>query len=71
MEQIKLYLIESYNELINKVNLFGFYFASLDIRQNGKIHDNVIQNLIAELELNMGLSGIDDIKKLDTDLFKS
>jgi len=43
-EHQSLYLDEL-NELINKVNLFGFYFASLDIRQNSKIHDAVIQNL--------------------------
>ena len=34
--------------LINKVHLFGFYFATLDIRQNSKIHktlyDEIIEN---------------------------
>jgi phosphoenolpyruvate carboxylase len=39
-----LYL-DDLNELINKVNLFGFHFASLDIRQNSKIHDAVVQDL--------------------------
>lgn len=39
-----LYL-DDINELINKVNLFGFYFASLDIRQNSKIHDAVLNDL--------------------------
>jgi phosphoenolpyruvate carboxylase len=43
-EHQSLYL-DDINEFINKVNLFGFYFASLDIRQNSKIHDAVIQNL--------------------------
>lgn len=33
------------NDLINKVNLFGFHFASLDIRQNSKIHNHVIKTL--------------------------
>lgn len=32
--------------LINKVNLFGFHFASLDIRQNSKIHDAVFSDVI-------------------------
>lgn len=37
-----LYL-DDINDLINKVNLFGFHFASLDIRQNSKIHNKVIK----------------------------
>ena len=39
-----LYLDEI-NDLINKVTLFGFHFASLDIRQNSKIHNKVIQTI--------------------------
>ncbi|MBC7642528.1 MAG: phosphoenolpyruvate carboxylase [Flavobacterium sp.] len=37
-----LYLFEL-DSLIAKVNLFGFYFATLDIRQNSKIHNEVLQ----------------------------
>jgi phosphoenolpyruvate carboxylase len=29
-----------------KVNLFGFHFASLDIRQNSKIHDVVFKDVV-------------------------
>ncbi|WP_298224798.1 phosphoenolpyruvate carboxylase [Flavobacterium sp.] len=43
-EHQSLYLDEV-NELINKVTLFGFYFASLDIRQNSKIHDAVFDDI--------------------------
>jgi len=32
--------------LINKVNLFGFHFATLDIRQNSKVHKIVFQDLV-------------------------
>ena len=32
--------------MIVKVNLFGFYFATLDIRQNSKIHDQVFAEII-------------------------
>ena len=39
-----LYLDEI-EDLLSKVNLFGFYFASLDIRQNSKIHDGVFKSL--------------------------
>jgi phosphoenolpyruvate carboxylase len=43
-EHQSLYLDELDN-LINKVNLFGFHFASLDVRQNSKIHDAVFKDL--------------------------
>lgn len=54
LQQIKAMLIEQHQSLyledledfINKVNLFGYYFASLDIRQNSKIHDAVLKNII-------------------------
>lgn len=36
-------------DLINKVNTFGFYFASLDIRQNSKIHNQVIKTIFKRL----------------------
>ncbi|OYQ36780.1 phosphoenolpyruvate carboxylase [Flavobacterium cyanobacteriorum] len=43
-----LYLDEV-NELINKVNLFGFYFASLDIRQNSSIHTSVFGRIMEKI----------------------
>lgn len=46
---------------INKVNLFGFHFATLDIRQNSKIHNAVFANVIKRLEKdNSGVSGYAD-----------
>ncbi|GAB3722942.1 phosphoenolpyruvate carboxylase [Flavobacterium koreense] len=53
LNEIKLLCIEKHqslylddiNDLINKVNLFGFHFASLDIRQNSKIHNKVIKTI--------------------------
>lgn len=44
-----LYLDEVDN-LINKLNLFGFHFATLDIRQNSKIHDAVFAEIITYLQ---------------------
>ena len=41
-----LYL-DDLNDLMNKVTLFGFYFASLDVRQNSKIHESVFTNLVS------------------------
>ncbi|RDI50197.1 phosphoenolpyruvate carboxylase [Flavobacterium glaciei] len=40
-----LYLDEL-DALLIKVNLFGFHFASLDIRQNSKIHDAVFNDVV-------------------------
>ena len=40
-----LYLDEL-DALLIKVNLFGFHFASLDIRQNSKIHDSVFKDVV-------------------------
>lgn len=43
-----LYLDEI-DKLINKANLFGFHFATLDIRQNSKIHNKVIKVVFNEM----------------------
>lgn len=39
--------VEEVDNLINKINLFGFYFATLDIRQNSQIHKEVYENLVS------------------------
>ncbi|HYD90421.1 MAG TPA: phosphoenolpyruvate carboxylase, partial [Flavobacterium sp.] len=44
--------IDEIDGLINKVNLFGYHFASLDIRQNSKIHDAVFQDIVNRLAKN-------------------
>lgn len=50
-----LYL-DDLDEFINKVNLFGYYFATLDVRQNSKIHDAVYKDIVrvaSEKKLNI------------------
>ena len=60
-----LYLDEI-NELINKVTVFGFHFASLDIRQNSKIHNKVIQTIFQYLEKqNLELAGYLNLSEVD------
>ena len=44
-----LYLNEV-DSLLNKLTLFGFYFATLDIRQNSKIHGSVIKSIFESRE---------------------
>jgi len=52
--------------LINKVNLFGFHFASLDIRQNSKIHDAVFADVFSFLARdNKQLEGYSDLDEVD------
>ena len=43
-----LYLTEI-NSLINKVHLFGFHFATLDIRQDSRAHDKVFTTMVEAL----------------------
>lgn len=46
-EHQSLYLDEI-DLLLNKLNLFGFHFATLDIRQNSKIHQEVFQDIVSK-----------------------
>lgn len=48
-EHHSLYLDEV-NLLLQKINQFGFHFASLDIRQNSRIHDQVFDEIITFLK---------------------
>lgn len=45
VEQHQSLYLDQLDALIIKVNLFGFHFASLDIRQNSKIHDEVFKDV--------------------------
>lgn len=55
LKEIKVIIIQKNQSLyldelelfISKVNLFGYFFATLDIRQNSKIHNLVFDDLIA------------------------
>ncbi|WP_269225369.1 phosphoenolpyruvate carboxylase [Flavobacterium eburneipallidum] len=46
IEQHQSLYLEELESLLIKVNLFGFHFASLDIRQNSKIHDAVVKDVL-------------------------
>ena len=37
-------------DLINKVVLFGFHFATLDIRQDSRVHHSVFEDIVKETE---------------------
>ncbi|MEM6722153.1 MAG: phosphoenolpyruvate carboxylase [Bacteroidota bacterium] len=38
--------ITELNDLINKVKLFGYHFAMLDIRQDSRVHQGVFENIL-------------------------
>ncbi|MNR97557.1 Phosphoenolpyruvate carboxylase [compost metagenome] len=46
IEQHQSLYLDELEALLIKVNLFGFHFASLDIRQNSKIHDAVFNDVV-------------------------
>jgi len=41
--------VDKVTSLINKVRLFGYHFASLDIRQDSRVHDAMFKALVTEL----------------------
>ncbi|WP_418603643.1 phosphoenolpyruvate carboxylase [Hwangdonia sp.] len=47
-EHQSLYISEIHN-LINRIHLFGYHFATLDIRQDSRIHNNVFTTVINHL----------------------
>ncbi|MDY2587311.1 phosphoenolpyruvate carboxylase [Winogradskyella aquimaris] len=57
LNQIRTQLIEEHQSLyldkvtslINKLTLFGYHFASLDIRQDSRVHDKMFRSLVGEL----------------------
>lgn len=52
-EHNSLYL-DDVNLLLQKINQFGYYFASLDIRQNSHIHNQVFDDLVMLLKEEAG-----------------
>ena len=41
--------VDEIQDLIDKVNIFGYHFASLDIRQDSSIHDKVFEAIISQV----------------------
>jgi len=48
--------LEELQDLINKIKIFGFHFGTLDIRQDSRVHHNVLTSVVKETnELGLGL----------------
>lgn len=56
--------IDKIDEFISRINLFGFHFAGLDMRQNSKIHDAVFAELSGLVKLPKGYNELDEDKKV-------
>ncbi len=58
LEEIKTIIVEKHqslyleeiNNFINKVHLFGYHFATLDIRQDSRVHHNVFSEIVTTLQ---------------------
>ncbi|MDP3312710.1 phosphoenolpyruvate carboxylase [Lutibacter sp.] len=50
-DHYSLYLDEI-NSFINKLRIFGYHFATLDIRQDSRVHHNVFAQMVTELSEN-------------------
>jgi phosphoenolpyruvate carboxylase len=64
IDQHQSLYLDEINDLINKVNTFGFHFASLDIRQNSKIHNQVIQTIVSSLSDKQNYSSLSEEEKM-------
>ncbi|MAJ97841.1 MAG: phosphoenolpyruvate carboxylase [Flavobacteriales bacterium] len=49
IEQHQSLFIDELNDVINKVRIFGFHFASIDIRQDSRIHHDALTNMVKNL----------------------
>ena len=50
----KSLFIDELDDLINKVNIFGYHFASLDIRQDSRIHSKVFESVFKTSQSYLG-----------------
>ena len=49
---------EDVKDLIHKIKLFGFHFASLDIRQDSRVHHKVFTEIVSHPEIQSYVKGL-------------
>lgn len=49
IEEHQSLFVDEVTTLINRTTLFGYHFASLDIRQDSRVHDSMFKALVKEL----------------------
>jgi phosphoenolpyruvate carboxylase len=75
LNQIKTLVVEKHQSLyvdeidllMNKFNVFGFHFATLDIRQNSKIHRQVFKDIISHVPeiFPENYEQLDEVEKIE------
>ncbi len=63
LEEVRNMIVDEHNglflylitELINKVNIFGLYFASLDVRQESSVHNMILENMYGAEYSNLSI----------------
>ncbi len=48
-EQYNGLFLEEVDSFINKVKIFGYHFATMDIRQDSRVHHNVFTSIVSQL----------------------
>ncbi|MBO9660231.1 MAG: phosphoenolpyruvate carboxylase, partial [Chitinophagaceae bacterium] len=72
LEEIREIIIYQHNglflhkvdNLINKIRIFGFHFASLDVRQESSVHGKVLDTLASAGVIDAGYSKLPDEEKI-------
>ena len=49
---------EDVKDMIHKIKLFGFHFASLDIRQDSRVHHKVFTEIVSHPEIQSYVKGL-------------
>ncbi len=57
--------LELLDEFILKIKVFGFHFASMDIRQDSRKHDDLWQGIIKKQEGEKGLNAFNNMEEKD------
>jgi phosphoenolpyruvate carboxylase len=64
-EDLKTFFLEDLDRFILKVRIFGFYFASLDIRQDSRKHGEVWETIYRNKPEKFSLPKLDEYQKAD------
>lgn len=50
VEKHESLFIENIDDLVNKIYMFGFHFATLDIRQDSRVHQHVMEEIVKQCQ---------------------
>jgi phosphoenolpyruvate carboxylase len=72
LQEARAIIIQAHNglfvhlldQLINKVNIFGLHFASLDVRQESSVHNKVLEAVSAAKLFNVDYAALGEDEKL-------